>query len=139
MSARGYRASLLWFPDPAQPRAQWEDDGLLVVAPDAQGRDVVDAVLEAAHLRFRPILMTSLAFILGVLPLVMASGAGSASQRAIGTGVMGGMISATVLAVFFVPLFYVVVMRLFGRRTHAAAAPPPAPPSASTSPAGSLR
>ena len=105
----------------------------------AQGRDVVDAVLEAAHLRFRPILMTSLAFILGVLPLVMASGAGSASQRAIGTGVMGGMISATVLAVFFVPLFYVVVMRLFGRRTHAAAAPPPAPPSASTSPAGSLR
>ncbi|MCA3106881.1 MAG: efflux RND transporter permease subunit, partial [Rhodocyclaceae bacterium] len=105
----------------------------------AQGRDVVDAVLEAAHLRFRPILMTSLAFILGVLPLVVASGAGSASQRAIGTGVMGGMISATVLAVFFVPLFYVVVMRLFGRRTHAAAAPPPAPPSASTSPAGSLR
>jgi multidrug efflux pump len=80
-----------------------------------QGRNVVDAVLEAAHLRFRPILMTSLAFILGVLPLVLASGAGSASQRAIGTGVMGGMISATVLAVFFVPLFYVVVMRLFGR------------------------
>jgi len=80
-----------------------------------QGRSVVDAVLEAAHLRFRPILMTSLAFILGVLPLVLASGAGSASQRAIGTGVMGGMISATVLAVFFVPLFYVVVMRLFGR------------------------
>jgi multidrug efflux pump len=82
----------------------------------AQGKSVADAVLEAAHLRFRPILMTSLAFILGVLPLVLASGAGSASQRAIGTGVMGGMISATVLAVFFVPLFYVVVMRVFRRR-----------------------
>ncbi len=82
----------------------------------AQGKSVVDAVLEAAHLRFRPILMTSLAFILGVLPLVLATGAGSASQRAIGTGVMGGMISATVLAVFFVPLFYVVVMRVFRRR-----------------------
>ncbi|MBC7780823.1 MAG: efflux RND transporter permease subunit [Proteobacteria bacterium] len=82
----------------------------------AQGKDVVEAVLEAAHLRFRPILMTSLAFILGVLPLVLASGAGSASQRAIGTGVMGGMITATALAVFFVPVFYVVVTRLFHRR-----------------------
>ena len=69
--------------------------------------------LEAAHIRFRPILMTSLAFILGVLPLVLASGAGSASQRAIGTGVMGGMISATGLAVFFVPVFFVVVRRIF--------------------------
>ncbi|HEU4458310.1 MAG TPA: efflux RND transporter permease subunit [Methylibium sp.] len=79
----------------------------------AQGKSTVEAVLEAAHLRFRPILMTSLAFILGVLPLAIASGAGSASQRAIGTGVMGGMVSATVLAVFFVPVFYVVVTRLF--------------------------
>jgi len=79
----------------------------------AQGKSVVDAVLEAAHLRFRPILMTSMAFILGVLPLVVASGAGSASQHAIGTGVMGGMISATTLSVFFVPLFFVVVRRLF--------------------------
>ena len=59
----------------------------------AQGKPLVEAALEAAHLRFRPILMTSLAFILGVLPLVIASGAGSASQRAIGTGVMGGMIT----------------------------------------------
>jgi multidrug efflux pump len=91
----------------------------------AQGKGVVEAVLEAAHLRFRPILMTSLAFILGVLPLVLASGAGSASQRAIGTGVMGGMISATVLAVFFVPLFYVVVMRLFRRRKDIREAPQP--------------
>jgi multidrug efflux pump len=79
----------------------------------ARGTGVVEAVLQAAHLRFRPILMTSLAFILGVLPLVLASGAGSASQRAIGTGVMGGMITATVLAVFFVPVFYVVVSRIF--------------------------
>ena len=82
----------------------------------AQGRSAFDAVREAAHLRFRPIVMTSLAFVLGVLPLVLASGAGSASQRAIGTGVMGGMISATVLAVFFVPVFFVVVMRLFRRK-----------------------
>jgi multidrug efflux pump len=67
--------------------------------------------------------MTSIAFILGVLPLAIASGAGSASQRAIGTGVMGGMISATLLAVFFVPVFYVVVMKVFGRRQA-----PPAPP-----------
>ena len=87
----------------------------------AEGKGAIEAVLEAAHLRFRPILMTSIAFILGVLPLVIASGAGSASQRAIGTGVMGGMISATLLAVFFVPVFYVVVMKVFGRR-----APPPA-------------
>ncbi|MBY0468047.1 MAG: efflux RND transporter permease subunit, partial [Burkholderiaceae bacterium] len=87
----------------------------------AEGKGVIEAVLEAAHLRFRPILMTSIAFILGVLPLVIASGAGSASQRAIGTGVMGGMVSATLLAVFFVPVFYVVVMKVFGRR-----APPPA-------------
>jgi multidrug efflux pump len=79
----------------------------------AHGKGPVEAVLEAAHLRFRPILMTSLAFILGVLPLVLASGAGSASQRAIGTGVMGGMISATALAVFFVPIFFVLVRRVF--------------------------
>jgi len=79
----------------------------------AQGRSLVESVLAAAHLRFRPILMTSLAFILGVLPLAIASGAGSASQRAIGTGVMGGMASATLLAVFFVPVFFVVVRRLF--------------------------
>jgi len=79
----------------------------------AQGKSVVDAVLQAAHLRFRPILMTSMAFILGVLPLFVASGAGSASQRAIGTGVMGGMITATLLAVLFVPVFFVVVRGLF--------------------------
>ena len=79
----------------------------------AQGRTVVQAAIEAAQLRFRPILMTSLAFMLGVMPLVLASGASSASQRAIGTGVIGGMITGTVLAVFFVPVFFVIVRTLF--------------------------
>ena len=79
----------------------------------AQGKGLIEATLEAVHLRFRPIIMTSLAFILGVLPLAIASGAGSASQRAIGTGVMGGMITATVLAVFLVPIFFVVVRKIF--------------------------
>ncbi|MGE4278603.1 MAG: efflux RND transporter permease subunit, partial [Magnetospirillum sp.] len=80
-----------------------------------RGRSYGGAVIEAAHQRLRPILMTSLAFVLGVLPLAMAKGAGSGAQNAIGIGVMGGMISATILAVFFVPVFYVVVMRRFGR------------------------
>ena len=79
----------------------------------AQGLGLVEATLQACHLRFRPILMTSIAFMLGVLPLALASGAGSASQRAIGTGVLGGMISATVLAVLLVPVFFVVVRSLF--------------------------
>jgi len=79
----------------------------------AEGMDLFKATLTACHLRFRPIIMTSLAFILGVLPLALASGAGANSQRAIGTGVMGGMITATVLAVFFVPMFFVVVRQLF--------------------------
>jgi multidrug efflux pump len=79
----------------------------------AQGMSAVDAAIKACHLRFRPILMTSLAFILGVLPLVIASGAGAASQRAIGTGVMGGMITATALGVFFVPVFFVVIRGMF--------------------------
>ncbi|OXC76990.1 efflux RND transporter permease subunit [Caballeronia sordidicola] len=84
----------------------------------AQGRSLIDATLEAARLRLRPILMTSLAFIFGVLPLVISTGAGSASRHAIGTGVMGGMIAATVLAIFFVPVFFVVVRRLFGEHGH---------------------
>ncbi|ODS60160.1 MAG: multidrug efflux RND transporter permease subunit [Acidovorax sp. SCN 65-108] len=79
----------------------------------AQGKSVIESALAAAHLRFRPIVMTSMAFGLGVLPLAIASGAGSASQRAIGTGVLGGMITGTVLAVFFVPVFFVVVRSLF--------------------------
>ncbi|MBK6323265.1 MAG: efflux RND transporter permease subunit [Burkholderiales bacterium] len=79
----------------------------------AQGKTAVEAALAAAHMRFRPILMTSMAFMLGVLPLAIASGAGSASQRAIGTGVIGGSLLGTVLAVFFVPIFFVVVRGLF--------------------------
>lgn len=81
------------------------------------GMDLVEATALACRQRLRPILMTSFAFILGVLPLAIANGAGSGSQNAIGVGVMGGMISATVLAVFFVPVFFVAVMRLFRRRT----------------------
>ena len=79
----------------------------------AQGKGVIEAALAAAHLRFRPIIMTSLAFTLGVVPLAISSGAGSASQRAIGTGVIGGMLTGTVLAVIFVPVFFVVVRSLF--------------------------
>ncbi|WP_368227382.1 efflux RND transporter permease subunit [Aeromonas sp. R1-1] len=82
-----------------------------------KGMVLGEAVVEAARLRLRPILMTSLAFILGVLPLVISSGAGASSRNAIGTGVMGGMISATVLAIFFVPLFFVLVMRYFTKHS----------------------
>ena len=79
----------------------------------AQGKTALSAALEAARLRFRPIIMTSMAFTLGVLPLFLATGAGSASQRAIGTGVVGGMITGTLFAVFFVPAFYVLVRWMF--------------------------
>jgi len=78
-----------------------------------QGKGLLEATLEAVHLRLRPILMTSFAFILGVLPLAISHGAGSGSQNAIGTGVIGGMFTATILAIFLVPVFFVVVMRLF--------------------------
>lgn len=81
-----------------------------------QGHTLYEAAVEAAKLRFRPIVMTSLAFILGVVPLVVASGAGAASQRSIGTGVIGGMLSATLLGVVFVPIFFVWVLSLFKRR-----------------------
>jgi hydrophobe/amphiphile efflux-1 (HAE1) family protein len=77
----------------------------------AEGQSIVDAALDAARLRFRPIIMTSLAFILGVLPLVRATGAGAASRHSIGTGVFGGMLAATFLAIFFVPLFFVLIRR----------------------------
>ena len=77
-----------------------------------QGRSLIEAAIEAARLRFRPIIMTSMAFILGVVPLVVATGAGAASRRSIGTGVLGGMLAATFLAIFFVPLFFVLVGRL---------------------------
>lgn len=79
----------------------------------AQGHSVVDAALMACRIRFRPIVMTSMAFVLGVLPLALASGAGAAAQRAIGVGVLGGMISAVSLAIFFVPVFFVVVRGIF--------------------------
>jgi len=78
-----------------------------------KGEDLVKATLDACRQRLRPILMTSLAFIFGVLPMATSTGAGSASQHAVGTGVIGGMISATILAIFFVPLFFVLVRRRF--------------------------
>jgi len=79
----------------------------------AQGMGLIESALAAAHLRFRPIVMTSMAFTLGVLPLALSTGAGSASQRVIGTGVMGGILTGTTLAVVFVPVFFVVVRGLF--------------------------
>ena len=78
----------------------------------AAGLSLTEAALEAARLRFRPIIMTSMAFILGVLPLVIATGAGAASRNSIGTGVFGGMLAATFLAIFFVPLFFVVIGKM---------------------------
>ncbi|GLK56878.1 multidrug efflux pump [Methylopila capsulata] len=90
----------------------------------AAGQGLVEATLEAARQRLRPILMTSFAFILGVTPLAIASGAGSGAQNSIGIGVMGGMIAATLLGVFFAPLLYVLVRRLFPGRPAAAAATP---------------
>ncbi|ROR04684.1 multidrug efflux RND transporter permease AcrD [Erwinia sp. JUb26] len=80
---------------------------------NTRGSELIEATLEASRQRLRPILMTSLAFIFGVLPMATSSGAGSSSQHAVGTGVMGGMISATVLAIFFVPLFFMLVRRRF--------------------------
>lgn len=84
----------------------------------AAGASLTEAALEAARLRFRPIIMTSMAFILGVFPLVIASGAGAASRHSIGTGVFGGMLAATFLAIFFVPLFFVVIGKLTHRRKY---------------------
>ncbi|MEO8996994.1 MAG: efflux RND transporter permease subunit, partial [Nitrosospira sp.] len=81
----------------------------------AEGVPLIDAALEAARLRFRPIIMTSMAFILGVFPLVVASGAGAASRNSIGTGVFGGMLAATFLAIFFVPLFFVMIGKVARR------------------------
>jgi len=82
----------------------------------AQGKGVIEATLEAARLRLRPILMTSLAFMLGVTPLALANGAGAGGQNAIGIGVIGGVLTGTFLAVLFVPVFFVVVVKLFGRK-----------------------
>ncbi|MCW6526988.1 efflux RND transporter permease AcrB [Yersinia ruckeri] len=85
---------------------------------EKEGKGLVESTLEAVRMRLRPILMTSLAFILGVMPLVISSGAGSGAQNAVGTGVMGGMVTATVLAIFFVPVFFVVVRRRFSKKSE---------------------
>ena len=95
----------------------------------AKGETPENATVEACRLRLRPIIMTSLAFIFGVLPLAISNGAGSGSQHAIGTGVIGGMLSATLLAIFFVPLFFVMVEKIFKpkpRRHDEASATAPA-------------
>jgi multidrug efflux pump len=89
-------------------------------ARQAEGLSATQAAIKAAHMRIRPILMTSLAFILGVLPLALSRGAGAASQHAIGTGVIGGMLTATFIAPLMIPMFYIVVDRLFGGRKRAA-------------------
>jgi HAE1 family hydrophobic/amphiphilic exporter-1 len=106
------------------------------------GRSIRDAAVEAARMRFRPIIMTSFAFIFGVSPLVFATGAGAASRQSLGTAVVGGMLTATILAVFFVPAFYVAIQSLIelrngppklrpGEVIHAPQVdePPPAPPA----------
>ncbi len=77
-----------------------------------QGKGIIEAAAEAARLRFRPVLMTAFSFVFGVMPLVFASGAGSASQRAVGTAVFGGMVISTLLGVLFVPVFFVIFQRL---------------------------
>jgi HAE1 family hydrophobic/amphiphilic exporter-1/multidrug efflux pump len=89
-----------------------------------RGMGAMEAAVEAARLRLRPILMTSLAFIFGVLPLAISTGAGAGGQNAIGQSVIGGMLSATILAIFFVPMFFVVVTNLFKSRKPAS---PPSP------------
>mgnify|MGYP001112350570 CR=1 FL=1 len=96
------------------------------IEQQARGKGLVEATLEACRQRLRPILMTSFAFILGVLPLTLANGAGSGAQNSVGIGVMGGMIAATALGIFFVPLLFYTVRRIFkGGRTVASATPPP--------------
>ena len=113
-------------------------DAILIIefAKDlrAQGKPLIEATMEACALRFRPILMTGLAFVCGVLPMVIASGAGGASQQALGSSVMGGMIAVVVLALLMVPVFFVSVMRFFGRDDEAkaesvAGAEPHGPPA----------
>ena len=89
---------------------------------EKQGRTLIQAAAEAARLRLRPIIMTSIAFVMGVLPLARATGPGSGSQHSIGTGVVGGTLAATFLAIFFVPLFYVVVIKLFSKKSSEPAA-----------------
>ena len=107
-------------------------NGILIVEfariLEQQGRDTRDAILQAVYLRLRPIVMTSLAFLMGVLPLVFATGAGSAARRSLGTGVAGGTVASMVLGMFFVPLFYLLVRRLFPGRAPADATVPETSP-----------
>ena len=107
-------------------------NGILIVEfariLEQQGRSTRDAILQAVYLRLRPIVMTSLAFLMGVLPLVFATGAGSAARRSLGTGVAGGTVASMVLGMFFVPLFYLLVRRLFPGRAPADATAPEARP-----------
>ncbi len=107
-------------------------NGILIVEfariLEQQGRSTRDAILQAVYLRLRPIVMTSLAFLMGVLPLVFATGAGSAARRSLGTGVAGGTVASMVLGMFFVPLFYLLVRRLFPGRAPADATAPEASP-----------
>jgi HAE1 family hydrophobic/amphiphilic exporter-1 len=86
------------------------------MAEREKGKGFAEAAIEAASLRFRPILMTAISSIVGFLPLVIASGAGAASQQAIGVAVVGGMVAATVMSLLFTPVFYVVMQRLGGQR-----------------------
>ena len=96
---------------------------------EAQGKSTFDATMSAVKLRLRPIVMTSLAFILGMVPLVIATGAGAASRIAVGTGVVGGMVAATLLGVFFIPVFFLAVRRWLGRkRAPTPGEPQPASP-----------
>jgi multidrug efflux pump len=80
---------------------------------ELEGHTLIQSIVQASRLRLRPIIMTSIAFVFGVLPLALATGAGAASRHAIGTGVMGGMLSATILAIFLVPVLYLIIRRIF--------------------------
>ena len=95
-----------------------------------EGKELHEAALEASKIRFRPIIMTSLAFILGCVPLAIASGASSASRHSLGTGVIGGMLGATVIAIFFIPMFYWGLETLSSRRSGKASATPAEEPVA---------
>jgi len=114
-------------------------NGILIVEFAKQrfeeGLSVIDAALEAARLRLRPIVMTSLAFILGVIPLVTASGAGAATQHSVGTGILGGMLAATLIGVFFTPLFYWAAMTYLGGAGKAKGAAPAKPAPSHGAPA----
>jgi multidrug efflux pump subunit AcrB len=106
------------------------------VALRREGRGIFESALEASRLRFRPIVMTSLAFILGVAPLAVSTGAGAAARHSIGTGVIGGMLAATFLAVFFVPVFFALIQRVseFRFSSRPTAEPSPVSPHADAVP-----